>query len=142
MPKTDRDAGMELADALRRGIADNSFCVAVRGGEVSISFSMGVAVPHEGDTDESILQRADQAMYRAKRTGRNHVECEQPEDEPPAGLIRSPFYDRDAKPQAARRGTAITHGQCETAVGGFFSYAAWRDWILWSRSTSNFGLRS
>jgi diguanylate cyclase len=81
MPKTTREVGMELADGLRRGIADNSFCFATRGGGVAISFSMGVAVPHEGDTDESILQRADQAMYRSKRAGRNHVECEQFDEE-------------------------------------------------------------
>ena len=42
---------------------------------------MGVAVPREGDSDESILQRADQAMYRAKRTGRNHTEVEALEEE-------------------------------------------------------------
>jgi diguanylate cyclase len=79
MPKTTRDQGAQLADAIRRGIADNSFCVAVRGGEVTISFSMGVAVPHERDTDETIVQRADQAMYQAKNTGRNHVACEEAE---------------------------------------------------------------
>jgi len=57
---------MELAQGLCSGIADNSFSVAVRGGEVTISFSMGVAFPRESDTDESILQRADEAMYRSK----------------------------------------------------------------------------
>jgi diguanylate cyclase len=76
LPNTTRDVGMEVADTLRCGIANNSFCVAVRGGGVSVSLSMGVAVPRAGDTDESILQRADQAMYRSKRNGRNHVECE------------------------------------------------------------------
>ena len=81
MPNTTRDAGTELADALRCGIANSSFCVAVRGGEVSISLSIGVAIPRQGDTDESILQRADQAMYHAKHTGRNHVECEKSDEE-------------------------------------------------------------
>jgi diguanylate cyclase len=81
MPRTNRDVGTELAEDIRRGISDHSFCVAVRGGEVSISFSMGVAFPHNGDSDESILQRVDQAMYHAKRTGRNHVECEESDEE-------------------------------------------------------------
>ena len=81
MPRTRHDVGLEIAEGIRCGIANHSFCVAVRGGEVSISLSMGVAVPREGDTDESILQRADQAMYRAKRTGRNHTEVEAPEEE-------------------------------------------------------------
>ena len=76
LPKTGKDLGMDIAKGLCSGIADDSFSVAVRGGEVTISFSMGVAVPHEGDTDESILQRADESLYRAKNTGRNHVVCE------------------------------------------------------------------
>jgi diguanylate cyclase len=79
MPNTTRDVGMEVAKAICRGIAGRAFCVAVRGGAVSISLSMGVAVPHESDTDESILQRADQAMYRCKGTGGNQVLGEEAE---------------------------------------------------------------
>jgi diguanylate cyclase len=82
MPNIACDAASKLADAIRIGIGEHSFCVAVRNGEVSISFSMGVAAPRDGDTDESVLQRADQALYRAKHTGRNHVECETPKEEP------------------------------------------------------------
>lgn len=76
MPQTSREVGMNLADAIRIGISEHSFDVAVRGGEVSVSLSMGVAAPRDDDTDESILQRADQAMYHAKNSGRNHVEYE------------------------------------------------------------------
>jgi diguanylate cyclase len=81
LPKTDRETGTKLAQGLCSGIADNSFSVAVRGGEVAISFSMGTAAPRQGDSDETILQRADQALYRAKRIGRNGVACEEPEKE-------------------------------------------------------------
>ncbi len=81
LPKTDRASGAKLARDLCSGIAGNSFAVAVRGGEVAISFSMGVAVPREGDTDEMILQRADQVLYRSKRMGRNTVACEEPAEE-------------------------------------------------------------
>ena len=35
--------------------------------------SIGVASANEADTPESIFQRADAAMYRAKGDGRNHV---------------------------------------------------------------------
>ena len=81
LPKTDRETGTAVARGLCNGIADNSFSVTVRGGEVAISFSMGVAVPRDGDSDESILQRADQALYRAKRMGRNNIACEEPAEE-------------------------------------------------------------
>jgi diguanylate cyclase len=80
LPQTDRETGTTLAQHICCGIAGNAFSVAVRGGEVTISFSMGVAVPREGDTDESILQRADQALYRAKHAGRNNVACEDMEE--------------------------------------------------------------
>jgi diguanylate cyclase len=81
LPNTDREAGTELAKNLCRGIAGNSFSVAVRGSEVAISFSMGVAVPRQGDSDDTILQRADQSLYRAKHTGRNKVAAEEAEEE-------------------------------------------------------------
>jgi diguanylate cyclase len=79
LPQTDRPAGMKIARDLCNAIGDNSFSVAMRGSEVAISFSMGVAVPRTGDNDESILQRADEALYRSKRTGRNSVACEEEE---------------------------------------------------------------
>jgi diguanylate cyclase len=79
MPNTTFDVGLDLASQICRGIGDNAYCTAARSGEVSISISMGVAFPRESDTDESILQRADQAMYTAKSTGRNRIECEQPD---------------------------------------------------------------
>jgi diguanylate cyclase len=81
LPQTGWEAGTKLAKDLCSGIAGNSFSVAVRGGEVTISFSMGVAVPHTGDTDETILQRADQALYRSKHTGRNNVAWEDADQE-------------------------------------------------------------
>jgi diguanylate cyclase len=81
LPTTDQATGTKIARNLCSGIADSAFAVAVRGGEVAISFSMGVAVPREGDSDESILQRADQALYRSKRAGRNSVASEEAEEE-------------------------------------------------------------
>ncbi|MEZ5262163.1 MAG: diguanylate cyclase [Acidimicrobiales bacterium] len=35
--------------------------------------SIGVAVHHGGENPETTLERADQALYRAKRAGRNQV---------------------------------------------------------------------
>lgn len=39
----------------------------------SITFSAGVAIRTFGEPQHSVLNRADQALYQAKRTGKNHV---------------------------------------------------------------------
>ena len=43
-----------------------------------ISFSAGVASLSPGETGEELLDRADKALYRAKRAGRNRVETDPP----------------------------------------------------------------
>ena len=43
-------------------------------GKLNITISIGIArCEGESDTAEQLLHRADQALYRAKRTGRNKV---------------------------------------------------------------------
>lgn len=78
LPQTQLAIGMELAETIRRRVADQASRVALRREQVSISLSIGVAASREGDSDESILHRADQALYQSKRLGRNRVQCEQP----------------------------------------------------------------
>lgn len=57
-----------LAEKLRKVVADRPFAVV---GNVTVS--VGIANFMEGDTQESIYARADDAMYEAKRKGRNCV---------------------------------------------------------------------
>jgi diguanylate cyclase len=75
LPLTELEAGLELAETIRRKAADQASRVALRGEQVSVSLSIGVAGPQEGDSDESLLQRADLALYQCKRRGRNRVIC-------------------------------------------------------------------
>ncbi len=44
--------------------------ITIDGQPVHVSVSIGVAVAEPGDDPERLLQRADQALYRAKQTGR------------------------------------------------------------------------
>ena len=79
LPRTELAVGVRHAEVLRARIAEQASRVAVRHGQVSVSLSIGVAAPRTGDTAESILARADEALYRSKNLGRNQVNSQPPE---------------------------------------------------------------
>ncbi|MCU7922835.1 MAG: diguanylate cyclase [Candidatus Thiodiazotropha sp. (ex Dulcina madagascariensis)] len=67
-PKTDLDHAAQLAEKIRAAVEAHPFAeVGKRTG------SFGVACYRERDTLTSLLQRADLAMYQAKKEGRNQV---------------------------------------------------------------------
>ncbi|NNJ27359.1 diguanylate cyclase [Alienimonas chondri] len=69
-PQTDLEAAAKRADRLRRAIADTK----VNGRtQPRPTASFGVAAAEEGDTVESLVQRADAGLYLSKETGRNKV---------------------------------------------------------------------
>ena len=67
-PETAPDTALLLAERLRYGYATRDF-TAVGG----LTVSIGVASYHEGCQAEDLLSTADNALYRAKRNGRNQV---------------------------------------------------------------------
>jgi polar amino acid transport system substrate-binding protein len=69
-PASEQEGAARLAESLREQIA-----ATLDSGAGSVSASFGVAQYHPGDTPDAIVHRADQAMYAAKRKGRNRVEC-------------------------------------------------------------------
>ncbi len=73
LPETDGLAGTRLADRLRTLIAETPIALPA-GGEISITVSIGIAsYPHCADTSQLVIERADQALYVAKQSGRNRV---------------------------------------------------------------------
>jgi diguanylate cyclase (GGDEF)-like protein len=68
-PTTDLEKAGLLAERLRKIIENQSFDTAGK-----ITISLGVASFRSDDNKDSIVKRADEALYVAKRNGRNRVE--------------------------------------------------------------------
>ena len=72
LPETDRKTSMQVAERLRACIAARPITIFDK--EILVTVSIGVATQDENTTDlETLLARADQAMYIAKHKGRNRV---------------------------------------------------------------------
>jgi diguanylate cyclase len=69
------NAARELAEKLRQAVATCGF--HFRGEAVTITISCGIGTFRDGDTAESVFERADKAMYRAKQAGRNQIACDE-----------------------------------------------------------------
>lgn len=74
LPKTGRDACANVAEKLRQAVEALQF--QYQNQRVSITISCGAAEFRQGDTPESVFERADQALYRAKQAGRNRTEVD------------------------------------------------------------------
>ena len=72
LPETPLDGARNVAEMLRRRLA--GITVEWPDGTVTVTASIGVAAARPGELEAgSLLARADAAMYRAKRAGRNAV---------------------------------------------------------------------
>jgi two-component system cell cycle response regulator len=73
MPDTDLAKAYVVGERLRQCMAASGFAGAASG-PIRVTASVGVAtIEYPDDTPEKILKRADQALYCAKRDGRNRV---------------------------------------------------------------------
>jgi two-component system cell cycle response regulator len=74
MPETDMAVAAMVAERLRRRIAAEPFTIAQGARHIPVTISIGIAgLRGREDNAASLLKRADQALYRAKRDGRNRV---------------------------------------------------------------------
>jgi two-component system cell cycle response regulator len=74
MPETDMAVATIVAERLRRRIASEPFSIQQGARSLEVTISIGIATLDTADDNAgNILKRADQALYRAKRDGRNRV---------------------------------------------------------------------
>ena len=72
LPETDRRLAMQVAERLRATVA--AIPLRIEGKEITLTVSIGVATKDENTSQlETLIARADQAMYIAKHKGRNCV---------------------------------------------------------------------
>ncbi len=72
LPETPAKGAIDVAERIRDAVANSP--VNVEGGRIESTVSIGVAsYPDDGGNIDSVLARADRAMYQAKQTGRNRV---------------------------------------------------------------------
>ncbi len=68
-PDTSPQAAVQFAERLRRTVSERHFPVTG-----AMTASLGVASVQTGDTIHGMISRADQALYRGKKNGRDRVE--------------------------------------------------------------------
>lgn len=72
MAGTTPEDGARLLERVRAAVAASPVALPA-GGTVRLTVSVGAARLHAGETPVALLQRADAALYEAKRQGRNRV---------------------------------------------------------------------
>ena len=73
MPETDMAVATMVAERLRRRIASEPFPIQQGARSIEVTISIGIAALGRGEDAAAVVKRADQALYRAKRDGRNRV---------------------------------------------------------------------
>ena len=72
LPGTDREGAARVAERIRRALEGRS-TLSIDGDPIPVTASFGVAAYPEAETAAELFAAADDALYRAKRTGKNRV---------------------------------------------------------------------
>lgn len=73
MPSTGINNAAKIAERIRKFIEKNYFIIPVDPGKLNCTISVGISELSPSDTRDTILERADKALYHAKRNGRNRT---------------------------------------------------------------------
>jgi diguanylate cyclase (GGDEF)-like protein len=72
LPNTKLSGAMKLAERIRKAIEEYDF--DFNGKKINVTVSIGITSVGINDSYESLIDRADEALYEAKQKGRNRVE--------------------------------------------------------------------
>jgi diguanylate cyclase len=99
LPNTGEKGGCAVAEQIRKHIAEKKLKV-VRTGEKlrAVTVSIGVSAIDSKDNIDTVIERADRALYLAKNSGRNCVKSEK--DLPPQATSLFPKSKETALPSA------------------------------------------
>lgn len=73
LPDTDPKLALEIAERIRTEVARLEQSALGHPGPQTVSVGVATLVPEAAESLEDLLRRADDALYRAKETGRNRV---------------------------------------------------------------------
>lgn len=73
---TDIDGAKILAERIRKSIENNTIAYGLN--IIKLTASLGISTLRGNDTSEMLINRADEAMYKAKENGRNQIQLELP----------------------------------------------------------------
>ena len=75
LPEAGKEEAIKIAEALRRKIEELHIPHALSTVSAYVTVSIGVSsvIPHDGLSEEGLLEMADKALYKAKDNGRNQV---------------------------------------------------------------------
>lgn len=117
MPETNAARAYEGAERIRKLVESTPFKINHAVGAINKTISIGLAWLQAGDTPESLLKRADNALYQAKHEGRNRA-LPVPDTAytpPPSRAVKRPFagptYQAESEAAAeapAQEGAIVT----------------------------------
>ena len=90
LPGCDEQGSFNLAERMRKQLSQLQMPLTENSINVTASFGATVALPGQVWTAESLIRKADEALYLAKRLGRNRVEVLPIESPPAAAIVSQP----------------------------------------------------